>query len=130
MQRKKSFSLSILAFYTRTPTPPTSTFFFPLFQLWKVSPSTSKTSSINTPHNHEVCYSFHIYSLASPPRIHMDSWWAASNPNQGLKWTKILPKTDLELMGPSHVGFRLQNHQNRCSIQAGPINRLNWFPTG
>ena len=27
----RSFSLSILAFYTRTPTPPTSTFFFPSF---------------------------------------------------------------------------------------------------
>ena len=27
-------------------------------------------------------------------------------------------------MGPSHVGFRLQNYQNQCSIQAGPTNRL------
>uniref|UniRef100_F6GZB7 Uncharacterized protein n=1 Tax=Vitis vinifera TaxID=29760 RepID=F6GZB7_VITVI len=25
--------------------------------------------------------------LASPPRIHMDSWWVARNPNQGPKWT-------------------------------------------
>ena len=27
------------------------------------------------------------FQLASPPRIHMDSWWATRNPNQGLKWT-------------------------------------------
>ena len=27
------------------------------------------------------------FQLASPPRIHMDSWWAARNPNQGPKWT-------------------------------------------
>ena len=26
------------------------------------------------------------FQLASPPRIHMDSWWAARNPNQGPKW--------------------------------------------
>ena len=27
-------------------------------------------------------------------------------------------------MGPSHVRFELQNHQNQCSIQASPTNRL------
>ena len=42
---------------------------------------------------------------------------------------KILPKTDLNLRGPSHIGFGLQNHQNQCSIQAGPTNQLNRLPT-
>ena len=60
---------------------------FSLLQLWKMPPSTSKTSPINTSHSHEVSCSLHIYSFASPPRIHMDSWWAARNPKQGLKWT-------------------------------------------
>ena len=27
------------------------------------------------------------FQLVSPPRIHMDSWWAERNPKQGLKWT-------------------------------------------
>ena len=27
------------------------------------------------------------FQFASPPRIHMDSWWDARNPNQDLKWT-------------------------------------------
>ena len=43
--------------------------------------------------------------------------------------SKIFPKMYLELMGPSHVGFGLQNHQNQCSIQVGPTNRLNRLPT-
>ena len=32
-------------------------------------------------------HSLQFFKLASPPRIHMDSWWAAKNPKQGLKWT-------------------------------------------
>ena len=47
MQRKKSFSLSILGFYTRTPVPPTSLFIFP--------PSTLQNAPINLenqPHKH------------------------------------------------------------------------------
>ena len=47
MQRKMSFSLSILGFYTRTPVPPTSLFIFP--------PSTLQNAPINLenqPHKH------------------------------------------------------------------------------
>ena len=61
---------------------------FSLLQLWKMSTSASKISPINTSHSHVVSFSLHIYSLASPPRIHMDSWWAARNLNQGPKWTQ------------------------------------------
>ena len=60
---------------------------FSLLQLWKMSTSTSKISPINTSHSHVVSFSLHIYSFALPPRIHMDSWWAERNPNQGPKWT-------------------------------------------
>ena len=38
-----------------------------------------------------------------------------------------MPRTDLGLMGPNQVRFRLQNHQNQCSIQAGTMIRLNRF---
>ena len=63
-------------------------------------PSTLETSSINTPHSHEVSYSLHIYFLASSPRIHMDSWWAARNPNQGPKWTQNIAEDRSGAYGP------------------------------
>ena len=73
---------------------------FSLLQLWKVPPSTSEISSINTSHNHEVSFSHHIYSLTSPPRIHMDSWWTARNPNQGPKWTQNISQDRSGAYGP------------------------------
>ena len=61
----------------------------------------------------------------------MNSWWVASNPSQSPKWTQnTTPKTNLELMGPIHVGFGLQNHQYQCSIQVDSMNRLDRMPTG
>ena len=98
---------------------------FSLLHLWKVPPSTSKISSINTSHSHEVSFSLHIYSLVSPPRIHMIHGGLQRTQTKDQNGPTILPKINLELMGPSHVGFRLQNHQNQCSIQAGPTNLLN-----
>ena len=50
------------------------------------------------------------FQLASPPRIHMDSWWAVRNPNQGPNGPTTLLETDLELTGLSHVGFGPQNY--------------------
>ena len=40
------------------------------------------------------------FQLASPPRIHMDSWWAARNPNQGLKWTHNISQNQSGAYGP------------------------------
>ena len=55
-------------------------------------------------------------STFAPLLHHQESIWI----HGGLQGTQtkaqngptILPKIDLELMGPSHVGFGLQNHQN------------------
>ena len=83
---------------------------FSLLHLWKVPPSTSKISSINTSHSHEVSFSLHIYSLVSPPRIHMIHGGLQRTQTKDQNGPTILPKINLELMCPSHVGFSLQNH--------------------
>ena len=51
------------------------------------------------------------FQLASPPSIHMDSWWDACNLRQAQNGPTILPKVELELMGPNQIGFWLQNHK-------------------
>ena len=86
IQRKNVFLYFHSAFLYQNPRSSHFHLHFSLHQLWKVLPPTSETSSINTPHRHEVSRSIHIYSLASPPRIHMDSWWVARNSNQGPKY--------------------------------------------
>ena len=45
-------------------------------------------------------YSLQFFQLASPPRIHMDSWWAARNPNHGLKWTHNIAQNRSGAYGP------------------------------
>ena len=45
-------------------------------------------------------HSLQFFQLASPPRIHMDSWWAARNPNQGLKWTHNIAQNQSGAYGP------------------------------
>ena len=45
-------------------------------------------------------HSLQFFQLASPPRIHMDSWWAARNPNQGQKWTHNIAQNRSGAYGP------------------------------
>ena len=45
------------------------------------------------------------FQLASPPRIHMDSWWAARNPNQGPKWTHNIAQNRSRAYGPEPCGI-------------------------
>ena len=40
------------------------------------------------------------FQLALPPRIHMDSWWAARNPNQGPKWAHNIAQNRSGVYGP------------------------------
>ena len=35
-----------------------------------------------------------------------------------------MPRTDLGLMGPIHIGFGHQNHKNKCPTQASLMHRL------
>ena len=86
MQRKKVILSFHFGFLYQNPCSSHFHLRFSLLQLWKVPSLTSETNSINTRHSHEMSCSLHIYSFASPPRIHMDSWWATRNPNQGPKY--------------------------------------------
>ena len=76
-----------LTFYTLTP--------LSIWASWVPSPSAPK-SPPSAWEPHPPLFLLHSwgqltpfsFQLASPPRIYMDSWWAARNPNQGLKWTQ------------------------------------------
>ena len=83
----------------------------------------------HTPH-----YFSCTYEASSLPSVfsllhHQESIWIRG----GLQGTQskaqngptTLPKTDLELMGLSHVGFRSQNYQNQCFTPSDSMNRLN-----
>ena len=45
-------------------------------------------------------HSLQFFQLASPPRTHMDSWWAARNPNQGPKWAHNIAQNRSGVYGP------------------------------
>ena len=81
------------------------------------------------------------YEASSLPSVfsllhHQESIWICG----GLQGTQTkaqnglttLPKTNLELMGLSHVGFGSQNYQNQCFTPVdlvNRLNRLNWMST-
>ena len=87
----------------------------------------------HTPHyfscTHEASSLPSVFSLLH----HQESIWI----RDGLQGTQTkaqngpttLPKTDLELMGLSQVGFGSQNYQNQCFTPADSMNRLNRMPT-
>ena len=87
-------------FYTHTP--------LSIWASWVPSPSAPKfLSSAWEPHPSLLLLDlqgqlipFSFFQLASPPRIHMDSWWAARNPNQGLKWTHNIAQNQSGAYGP------------------------------
>ena len=98
-----------LTFYTHTP--------LSIWTSWLPSPLAPKSpSSAWESHPSLLLLNLRVqltpfsFQLASPPRIHMDSWWAVRNPNQGPNGPTTLPKTDLELTGLIHVGFGPQNY--------------------
>nr|CAN73961.1 hypothetical protein VITISV_034208 [Vitis vinifera] len=88
--------------------------------------------------NHTLHYFSCTYEASSLSSVfsllhHQESIWIRG----GLQGTQTkaqngpttLPKTDLELMGLSHVGFGSQNYQNQCFTPANSMNRLNRMPT-
>ena len=94
---------------------------------------------LHQPGKHTPHYFSCTYEANSLPSVfsllhHQESIWIRG----GLQGTQTkaqngpttLPKTDLELMGLSHVGFGSQNYQNQCFTPADSMNRLNRMPTG
>ena len=88
-----------LTFYTHTP--------LSIWASWVPSPSAPK-SPPSTWKTHPSLFLLHLrgqltpfsFQLASPPRIHMDSWWAARNPNQGPKWAHNIAQNRSGAYGP------------------------------
>ena len=61
---------------------------FSLFQALERDPiSLGNSLPIYSPPHFPCKLKLFIFQLASPPSIHMDSWWAACNLIQGPKWT-------------------------------------------
>ena len=88
-----------LTFYTHTP--------LSIWASWVPSLSASKSpSSAWEPHPSLLLLNLRgrltpfSFQLASPPRIHMDSWWAGRNPNQGPKWTHNIAQNRSGAYGP------------------------------
>ena len=86
-------------FYNHTP--------LSIWTSWVPSPSTPK-SPPSAWNRHPPLFLLHLwgqltpfsFQLASPPRIHMDSWWAARNPNQGPKWAHNIAQNQSGAYGP------------------------------
>ena len=88
-----------LTFYTHNP--------LSIWASWVPSPSAPKSpSSAWEPHPSLLFLNLRgqltpfSFQLASPPRIHMDSWWAARNPKQGPKWTQNTAQNRSGAYGP------------------------------
>ena len=88
--------------------------------------------------NHTPHYFSCTHEASSLPSVfnllhHQESIWI----REGLQGTQTkaqngpttFPKTDLELMGLSHVGFGPQNYKNQCFTPADLMNWLNQPPT-
>ena len=88
-----------LTFYTHTP--------LSIWASWVPSPSAPK-SPPSAWEPHPPLFLLHLrgqltpfsFQLASPPRIHMNSWWAARNPNQGPKWAHNIAQNRSGAYGP------------------------------
>ena len=74
---------------------------------WVPSPSAPK-SPPSAWKTHPPLFLLHLrgqltpfsFQLASPPRIHMDSWWATRNLNQGPKWAHNIAQNRSGAYGP------------------------------
>ena len=99
-KEKPPFSSPLLAFISDPFVPPAS-IHFPMHSALENSPSTSKPHSPITLLTNSPCKLTPLsFQLASPPRIHMDSWWATRNPNQGPKWTYNIAQDRSGAYGP------------------------------
>ena len=88
--------------------------------------------------NHTSHYFSCTHEASSLPSVfsllyHQESIWIRGGlqgtQTKAQNRTTTLPKTNLELMGLSHVGFGSQNYQNQCFTSADLMNRLNRMST-
>ena len=75
-------------------------------QTLKRAPLALKPNSIITPLTNSPCkLTLLSFQLASPPSIHMDSWWAACNSRQSPKWTQKTAQYRLRAYGHDPYGI-------------------------
>ena len=86
LQRSFHFDLS-LHLYSFPPQPLSLPGFFHLQALERAPISLGNSFPINSSPHFPCKLNILSFQLASPPSIHMDSWWAACNLSQGPKWT-------------------------------------------
>ena len=86
LQRFLYFDLSLLL-YSFLPQPMSLTGVFHLQDLERAPISLGNSFPINSSPHFPCKLNILSFQLASPPSIHMDSWWAACNLNQDPKWT-------------------------------------------
>ena len=113
------FDLSLLL-YSFPPQPLSLPGFFHLQALERAPISLGNIFPINSSPHFPCKLNILSFQLASPPSIHMDSWWAACNLIQGPKWTHNTSKVEMELMGLNQIGFGLQNHKKTALHTSWP----------
>ena len=86
LQRSFHFDLSLLL-YSFPPQPLSLPSFFHLQSLESAPISLGNSFPFNSTPHFPCKLNILSFQLASPPSIHMDSWWDAFNLCQGPKWT-------------------------------------------
>ena len=85
---KVSLNLISMSFYAHSHLQQSKPLRFSLLQALERDPiSLGNSLPIYSPPHFPCKLKLFIFQLASPPSIHMDSWWAACNLIQGPKWT-------------------------------------------
>ena len=85
---KVSSNLISMSFYAHSHLQQSKPLRFSLLQALERDPiSLGNSLPIYSPPHFPCKLKLFIFHLASPPSIHMDSWWAACNLIQGPKWT-------------------------------------------
>ena len=86
--QKVSSNLISMSFYAHSHLQKSKPLRFSLLQALERDPiSLGNSLPIYSPPHFPCKLKLFIFQLASPPSIHMDSWWAACNLIQGPKWT-------------------------------------------
>ena len=85
---KVSSNLISMSFYAHSHLQQSKPLRFSLIQALERDPiSLGNSLPIYSPPHFPCKLKLFIFQLASPPSIHMDSWWAACNLIQSPKWT-------------------------------------------
>ena len=129
---KVSLNLISMSFYANSHLQKSKPLRFSLLQALERDPiSLGNSLPIYSPPHFPCKLKLFIFQLASPPSIHMDSWWAACNLIQGPKWTHNTAYGRALAYGldPYTIWAPKSQKKKQRSTQVSPTNRLNQLPT-